>query len=54
MRVLEENEIVEIASGYQTGQKKVYRLVSEDIEYINLAMIPKPDEIGKKLEKPQS
>jgi len=51
MRVLEENEIVEIASGYQTGQKKVYRVTSDDLENINLAMIPTPDEIRKKLEE---
>jgi DNA primase catalytic core len=49
IRTLEENEIIEVAGGYQNGQKKVYRLVAEDLEDINLSMIPAPEAVEERL-----
>ena len=49
LRALEEYEIIELATGYQNGQKKVYRLVAESLNEINLSMIPTPEELEKRL-----
>ena len=54
IRALEEYEIIEVAGGYQNGQKKVYRVVAESLEEINLSMIPTPEELEKKLREPQT
>ena len=51
MRVLEENEIVEISNGQAGVRKKIYRLIEEDLENINLSMIPSPDEMLEKIKE---
>ena len=51
MRVLEEYEIVDIVSGGMGGKHKQYRLLEEDIDLVNVSMIPSPEELKKLVEE---